>query len=319
MEWDSTSLYNKSKLYAGRAHDEAVDSALFGLWMSLALELLARAALSHIHPVLLADPREQDNIHFAFGINPAKPPKSIPAKALFARCSVLVPGFTDKMAGHCLIVSERRNSELHSGVAAFENIDNAKWLPATYEVTEVLLNHLKRDFEDFLAEHAVVAIETLKNRMDHIRQDVLRKLGEAKSGYGGLSDEHRASAGEGAMTTTTAWLKENRLRVKTDCPACKNPAVISGEVVGRSAARIGDDDISITREIRILPNKLSCAYCGLQLASFQELKEAERATIYSVKEDEDPIKFFGIIPEELVDLDEMMRQYAEEEYGYTNE
>ena len=66
MDWDSTLLYNKAKLYAERAHSEPVESALFALWMSLALELLARAALSRIHPVLLADPREQDPIHYVF-------------------------------------------------------------------------------------------------------------------------------------------------------------------------------------------------------------------------------------------------------------
>lgn len=70
MDWSSESLYNKARLYAQRAHDEPVESALFGFWMSLSLELLARASLAQIHPVLLADPKEQDNIHYAFGIIP---------------------------------------------------------------------------------------------------------------------------------------------------------------------------------------------------------------------------------------------------------
>jgi hypothetical protein len=176
MDWEPEVLYNKAKLYARRAHDEPVDSALFGLWMSLALELLARSALAHIHPVLLADPREQDNIHYAFGIVPKNVPKSIPSKALFARCSVLVPGFTDKMSAHCLIMADRRNSELHTGAAAFEGIDNSKWLPPTYEVIEILLAHLKRDFTDFLGDHGAVAMETLRDRRDTIKKEVQEKL-----------------------------------------------------------------------------------------------------------------------------------------------
>jgi hypothetical protein len=92
MEWESESLYAKAKLYARRAHNESVDSSLFAFWMSLALELLARSALAQIHPVLLADPREQDNIHYAFGINPKNPPKSIPLRrfSLAARFSSTV-------------------------------------------------------------------------------------------------------------------------------------------------------------------------------------------------------------------------------------
>lgn len=111
MDWTSDALYNEAKLYAERAHNEDPDSALFGFWMSLSLELLARAAIAQIHPVLLADPQQQDNIQYAFGINPKSAPKSIQAKTLFARCSVFIEGFTDKMSGHCLIMADRRNTE----------------------------------------------------------------------------------------------------------------------------------------------------------------------------------------------------------------
>ena len=137
--------------------------------MSLSLELLARAALAPVHPVLSADPKQQDNIHYAFGIVPQNVPKSIQAKAVLARCFVFIQGFTDKMSGHCLIMADRRNSELHSGAAAFEGIDNSKWLPATYEVAEVLLHHIDRTFADFLGdEHSQVAIEALKDRRDTV-------------------------------------------------------------------------------------------------------------------------------------------------------
>jgi hypothetical protein len=114
MDWSSDSLYSKAKLYAQRANDELVDSALFGLWMSLSLELLARAALAQIHPALLADPKEPDNIQYAFGIIPKNVPKSIQAKAVFARCPVFIVDFTDKMSGHCLIMADRRNSPRRS-------------------------------------------------------------------------------------------------------------------------------------------------------------------------------------------------------------
>jgi hypothetical protein len=70
MDWSPESLYNKAKVFAGRALDEPIESALFGFWMSLTLEMLARAALAHIHPALLADPREPDSIQYAFGIIP---------------------------------------------------------------------------------------------------------------------------------------------------------------------------------------------------------------------------------------------------------
>jgi N-terminal domain of anti-restriction factor ArdC len=206
MDWECDALYNKAKVFAQRAHDEPVDSSLFAFWMSLSLELLARAALSQVHPVLLADPREPDNIHYAFGINPKGVPKSIPAKALFSRCSIFVPGFTDNMSAHCLIVAERRNTELHTAAAAFEGIDNSKWLPATYEVLEVLLTHLKRDFQDFLGEHGDVAVEALKDRRDTIKKDVQEKLAASRKFYRFLSPEEREQVAAKAENSNATWL-----------------------------------------------------------------------------------------------------------------
>jgi hypothetical protein len=319
MDWEPEILYNKAKLYARRAHDEPVDSALFGFWMSLTLELLARSALAHIHPVLLADPREQDNIHYAFGIVPKNIPKSIPSKALFARCSILVPGFTDKMSAHCLIMADRRNSELHTGAAAFEGIDNSKWLPPTYEVVEILLAHLKHDITDFLGDHGGVAMETLKDRRDTIKKEVQEKLAAARKFYAQQTEEQRRRLRPFKEQLTEDWLKASQLRRKAVCPACDCTAVLGGETISRSPVRIDEDANTITREVRVLPNKLRCAFCNLALTSFQEVKEVERGKIYTIEEEEDPIEFFGIEPEDYVDVDDLLRRHGEDLYGYDNE
>src|SRR4051812_47991905 len=111
MDWTFEALYGKARLYITRAQNEPIDSALFAFWTSLALELLCRAALAKIHPALLADPTKEDNIQYAFGIIPKANPKSVSAKTVFARASVFVDGFTDRMSSHCLILADRRNAE----------------------------------------------------------------------------------------------------------------------------------------------------------------------------------------------------------------
>jgi hypothetical protein len=290
--------------------------------MSLSLELLARSALAQIHPVLLADPREPDNIQYAFGIIPKKVPKSLQAKAVFARCSVFIAGFTDQMSGHCLIMADRRNSELHTGAAAFEGIDNSAWLPATYEAIEILLNHLKRDFTDFIGtSHADVAVETLKDRRVTIIKEVHEKLAAARKSYEALTPELKAQISASFISLVDAVLKSNRLRKKCTCPACGNDAVISGEIVSRTLARIDEDSGSIKREARILPNLLYCPFCKLGLKGYQELKTAQLGVIYTIEEYEDPVAFFGIEPEAYVDVDELVRNYMADAYegGYENE
>lgn len=323
MDWSPESLYGKAKLYAQRAHDEPVESALFGFWMSLSLELLARAALSQIHPALLADPKEPDNIQYAFGIIPKNVPKSIQAKALFARCSVFIADFTDKMSGHCLIMADRRNSELHSGAAAFEGIDNSKWLPSTYEVVDVLLNHLRRNFTDFLGdEHGPVAVEALRDRRETIKKEVQEKLAAARKFYAEQTPEWKAERSASATPAMEAFVKANRLMRSHKCPACENKAIVSGETVGRGAARIDEAAGTIKREVRVLPNSFRCPFCKLNLSGFQELNEAGVGAIYTVEEQEDPIEFFGIDPEQYIDVDEVVRKYAEDHYAgddYDNE
>lgn len=319
MDWSADSLYNKAKLFARRAHEEAVASALFGFWMSLSLELLARAAIASIHPVLLADPQQQDNIHYAFGIIPKNPPKSIQAKTLFARCSVFIIGFTDKMSGHCLIMADRRNSELHTGAAAFEGIDNSKWLPQTYEVVEVLLTHLKRDFLDFLGEHGAAAVATLKDRRDTIKKEVQEKIAAARKAFEQQNVGEKSVRVAASLVAVDGLVKASRLRRKVECPACTNTAVMSGEAVGRSPARIDEENGTIKREVRVLPNQLTCPVCNLSLNSFQELNEAGLGNLYTLGEEEDPIGFFGIEPEDYVDVDEIIRKYGEDQAEYNNE
>jgi hypothetical protein len=321
MDWSPESLYTKAKVFAERAHDESIESALFGFWMSLTLEMLARAALAHIHPALLADPREPDNIQYAFGIIPKSVPKSIQAKTVFARCSVFVPGFTDKMSGHCLIMADRRNSELHTGTAAFEGIDNSKWLPSTYEVLEVLLNHMHRDFTDLMGDaYAEVAARILEDRRNTIKRDVQEKFAAARKYFATLGSESQAEASEKADPAMANWAKANQLRRRCTCPACGLPAGMSGETVGRSPVRINEADGTISREVRVLPNLLMCPSCRLELKGYQEMNEAGLGTIYTTEAEEDPIEFFGIIPEEHVDIDSLLRDYAADQYDeYQNE
>jgi hypothetical protein len=315
MDWSADSLYNKAKVFARRAHDSPISSPQFGFWMSLSQELLARASLAKLHPVLLADPTTEDNIHYAFGINPKKPPRSIQAKALFARCSVYVTDFTDKMSGHCLILADRRNSELHSGAASFDGIDNSSWLPATYEVMDVLLKHMGRDFKDFLGnDHEKHAVEVLKNRREGIKKDVQDRMSAARKQFETRTPEWIAERKKQAAARVELWLKENSKRRVCKCPACGSEAVATGETLGRSPVEVDEILGTIRREVRVLPNAFVCVFCGLKLNDFQEMNEAGLGAIYTIHEEEDPIDFFGIIPEEHVDVEQIIANYFGPEY-----
>ena len=88
--WTFDPIWQKSKVFMDRALEADRDGPLFPHWAALSLELLGRATLARVHPVLLADPREPENLFYALGLGVRGIPRSVPAKTVFARCQRLI-------------------------------------------------------------------------------------------------------------------------------------------------------------------------------------------------------------------------------------
>lgn len=130
--WSEDALFNKARLYLEEMESHTADDWRFGFWSALSLELMARAALAHISPVLLAETRDWHNLMHALGADPTAKkfsPSSIATKDVFARLNELVPAFTQEVASFCTTHSDRRNAELHTGELAFVSLGTSKWLP----------------------------------------------------------------------------------------------------------------------------------------------------------------------------------------------
>ncbi len=70
--WSQDALFNKALVYVGEMERLTADDWRFGLWSSLSLELLARAALANISPTLLASGKDWRNTNYALGNPPSK-------------------------------------------------------------------------------------------------------------------------------------------------------------------------------------------------------------------------------------------------------
>lgn len=152
--WTSESLWLKAKTYMDRAVAKEQSDSEFPLLSSLSLELLARAALTKVHPALNADPQDYTNLLYAFGYN-IKEPRSIPLHSVFIRLEKLVAGFSKPQRDFCEYMALLRNQELHTGELAFDNLKSSKWLARFYEVTKVLCLFLDKTLEDYLGEELV--------------------------------------------------------------------------------------------------------------------------------------------------------------------
>ena len=183
-DWSYAGLWAKASIYAQRAMNEDRDSPLFPLWSTLALEFLGRSCLARIHPALLADPRDGENVLHAFGFEVAPIPRSIAALTVFRRCRHIVSGFTEDDFRKAMTLIERRNAELHSGTAAFEGLATGVWLSDYFRICQLLLEAQGKTLVDLLgAEEAAGAEKMIAAAQEKVIGNVKKAISEAAEQY----------------------------------------------------------------------------------------------------------------------------------------
>lgn len=291
MVWDEQALWSKAKLFAARAIQAERDGSEFPLWAILALELLARATLAHVHPALLADPQVKGaNLLYAFGYGSVSAPKSVPAKTVFARCKEIVPLFTDKQERHCLTLVERRNAELHSGELAFEQFATSTWLAEYFATCKILVDFQAKTLEElFGPEEAEAANEMIEEVATTLLATVKAKIAVAEAAFLALDDDERTAR---LQRTPQRSDVANTVR---PCPACGGHAIVLGKIVRAEEPRTVDS--TLFRTIHVLPTMLICEACQLMLQDHGELHAADLGGQYTVTETLDPTEHFSFYEE----------------------
>ena len=160
--WNPEALFNKSLRYAEQMHEKEPNSWEQILWSSLSLELLLRAALANVSPVLIADMSNKDwsHLYVSLGFEPLKErysPKSIATNEVISRISAIFPEFNNEIESFCTIHTGQRNAELHSGENPFEGLAESAWLPHFYNAVTVLLSTMKCEMKDFFDQQTGTA------------------------------------------------------------------------------------------------------------------------------------------------------------------
>jgi hypothetical protein len=263
MHWSYDSLWQKAKTYAGRSMRERRDSDLFPFWCSLTLEFLARATLARVHPSLLADPRGEQSVLYAFGL-PAERPVSVPMNTVLTRCAAFIPELAGAPVKAATTLIERRNAELHTGEPAFADLPTGIWLADFLRVCDLLLGHQGNDLESlFGPDEARVARQMLAESDEAIRTDALSRRGRAAHAFQQLSEPKQ----DAQRTTGTAEARRRAVPRSQlmECPACGALALVTGQLVAESPPQLDGDDI--VQAETLLTTRLHCFCCGLELPS----------------------------------------------------
>ncbi|MDE1178176.1 MAG: hypothetical protein PW789_16505 [Edaphobacter sp.] len=308
MIWERDPLWAKAKLFFERASEQPADDPQYGLWCSLGLELLARAALAAVSPTLLAepDPNHQYLLH-ALGVGPKmSSPVSLGASKVFALCQSLFPGFTKEDFVSSMALINRRNAELHSAEAAFDNYPSKQWLPSFYHSCSSLAAGLGETLETlFGAEQARIASDILKQSKEGAESRVKNFIAAHKKVFEAKSDLDRIAATQAAALQTVQLVTERHHKVS--CPACGSDATVEGDPFGPEQLDHENGEIVVRQSVS--PRIFSCKACGLKLTGYVELDVADLGGTYTRRTTFSPEDYYGLIDPETADMSEYGEQY----------
>lgn len=319
MNWDKESLWQKAKLYFERAFMEERESQLFGLWAAMGLELLARSAVSHVSPTLLAEPeRDQRNLLHVFGAGTGSP-KSITAQQCVLLCKAIVPGFTDVELKSASALINRRNDELHTGEAAFATYPTQLWLPDFFRCSKILAEFQGQSLAElFGGKEAAAADELITQKDEKLVGDVKSAIAAYARVFNDKGNEEKTALRNAAAAKGELLSHQGHHRV--DCPSCGCVATVQGQVHGAEHVQLVERAI-VVRE-SVVPNKFSCEACGLTLSSYAALQVAGLASHFTRKTEFTPEEYYGLVdPEDPDQLRQLLRDHGEDHgfYEFNNE
>lgn len=312
--FDYNALFIKAKIYVERAFEEERDSELYPFWLSLSLEFVIRSTLAKIHPALLADtpnPNEFKSLLYAFGFDKGEP-KSIQITTAINRLGEIIPEFTQEEKNKAGLIINERNKELHSAIKGFIDYPVDSWIKYYYRICHILLKHQGLTLKDlFVEEEANAALVMIEEGDATIKKTVNERIQAYKKVYTDLSSiemKERVENSEKELRKFGAHTKKEK------CPCCGNFALLTGEKVSVSSAKLIDSELKV--EVRYLPLKLACFACGLKLDSYQQLNIVNLGAIFTKLEQIDAVEYLGIEPEDYIDIDEIVeRRMKEYDYG----
>ncbi len=311
MSWDKQPLWTKSRLFFERAFEQSREDPLFGFWCSLGLELLARAAISHISPTLLADPEDQKNILYALKLKtPPGGPKSLGIAKVLNLCALLCPNFSEQDRKAALALVNRRNDELHSGSGAFTEYPIKDWSVGFYRVCRSLAESMGESLESlFGPDEAAVANEVLSKSHTEVMGKVMRAIATHAKAFAAKTAVEQLAAAEAARIEGEQLAHKRHHRVT--CPACGSVATVQGKPFGPQKITHGDGVITVKQAVS--PQSFSCPACGLKLEGYPELEVAEVGGQYTRTIEASPSDFYGLIdPEDRESLSEYLEEEVQE-------
>lgn len=306
--WSEQTLFAKAKLYAEQMQRHPVDHWEFGFWSTLCLEMLGRAALAHISPILLADNKTWENLAYALGTTVTTKkfsPTSLPTRQVFTRLGKLSPDFSDEIQGICAEHVDRRNRELHSGEFVFVDLGSSQWLARFYLACKVILGTMDKTLDDILSE-AEDAEDMITAYRDKAAGRVQRDIRCHRRDWSNKSPKER----KGAILEANTWATR-QIGHRVKCPSCSSQAILKGKPAGEVQTTVIENEIE-QRQSQI-PSSFECVACGLKITGLSKLSACGLGDAFSGTTTYTASEYFELYTQD--ELDEAVSNLYEEDFN----
>ena len=298
--WSHDALLTKAQRYAEVMVSHPREEWRFAFWSSLTLELLLRAALARVSPVLLADGRDWNHAYFALGNTPRRTryvPRSISISEVANRLELILDNFTPELKGFCIKHLEIRNEELHTGSGAFDAAGTG-WHVNFYLVCDLLTKSLRTDLEYLFGDAEAKTAQTLiEASRDQSAAAIRKTIDQFNENWKKREEPERDTLTKQALVWAT---RHEGHRVA--CPACSSSALLTGSPAGDPIQQIDGD--AIVEKQYFLPAQFKCVACGLKIAGLSHLDAAGLGDGFTSTTVFDVSEFYGLEPEVEPDFNE---------------
>jgi hypothetical protein len=292
--WNVDALWIKARLFINRSMDDDREFEEQAFWASASLELLGKAALSRVSPMLIAHPNDDGHsILIASGaVDYSDTFASVQAKAIWSRCARMFRPFNETEAKK---IAAGRNEYIHSVGVGFDKIPQAQWWPRYWAQAFILVEHLNKSITEFVGAKRSVTIEAhLQASKKYRAQRLATLVGRA------LSQKQRHEAGTLSAPLEASWQRFTHVSsLYTDvrsCPACGSDGRLGGDDVVEShvdvlpAGQYDPDDRFFDPRVvtlEVAPDAFSCRTCHLIIDDIDLLEEAGLDKLFEAEGDLD--------------------------------
>jgi hypothetical protein len=232
------------------------------------------------------------------------PRRSIGSTQVLRLCRTLFSDFTEEDFNAALALTNRRNEELHSGAAAFDEYRSSQWLVGFYGACRSLCTAMVESLVSLFGEdEATIATGILAETQKGVLHRVQTSIAAHRKVFQDKSSEERETAMKKAEDLGSQLAVQRHHRVK--CPACQCVATLQGTPFGKENVTQSDGKIVVKQPVS--PTSFSCSACGLKLQSYAEVAAADLGGHYMQTTTYSPEEYYGLIHPD--DLESHVEEY----------